>query len=205
MPLLGALAVIALEAAVLVGMNVRGWRDRLFMWTAETTDSSVGCAAIDQSVWRPRTGILRRWHDGKFDHGIGENQCSACHLAPVHHAKQGQQERADQRLLQELKVDAILEGTVARSGDRVRVIVRLDQVSPESQLWSNQYNRDIRDLLRLQDEIARAVTDEIQVKLKPQERARLASPRSVDPKAQDDYFRALLFQNKWRSRASRTF
>src|SRR5262249_25199427 len=83
------------------------------------------------------------------------------------------------------------------SGDRVRVSVRLDRVSPEGQLWSNQYNRDIRDLLRLQDEIARAIRDEIQVKLKPQERARLASSRSVDPEAQDDYFRALHFRNKW--------
>lgn len=100
-------------------------------------------------------------------------------------------------IARELNVDAVLEGNVERSGDRVRVIVRLDQVSPEGQLWSNQYNRDIRDLLRLQDEIAREVTDEIQVKLKPQERARLASSRPVNPEAQDDYFRALQFRNKW--------
>lgn len=100
-------------------------------------------------------------------------------------------------IARELKVDAVLEGTVERSGDRVRVIVRLDQVSPETQLWSNQYNRDMRDLLRLQDEIARAVTDEVQVKLKPQERARLTSSHPVNPEAQDDYFRALQFRNKW--------
>jgi hypothetical protein len=100
-------------------------------------------------------------------------------------------------IARELNIDAVLEGTVERAGDQVRVIVRLDQVSPEGQLWSNQYNRDIRDLLRLQDEIARAVTDEIQVKLKPQEHARLASSRPVDPEAQDDYFRALHFRNKW--------
>ena len=93
----------------------------------------------------------------------------------------------------------LLEGTVGRSGDRVRVIVRLDQVSPEGQLWSNQYNRDIRDLLRLQDEIARAVRDEIQVKLKPQERTRLASSHPVDPEAQDDYFRALHSRNTWKA------
>jgi TolB-like protein len=100
-------------------------------------------------------------------------------------------------IARELNVDAVLEGSVERSGDRVRVLVRLGQVSPESQLWSNQYNRDIRDVLRLQDEIARAVTDEVQVKLNPQERARLARSRSVDPGAQDDYFRALHFPNKY--------
>jgi TolB-like protein/DNA-binding winged helix-turn-helix (wHTH) protein/Flp pilus assembly protein TadD len=99
-------------------------------------------------------------------------------------------------IARELNVDAVLEGTVERSGDRVRVLVRLDQVSPEGQLWSNQYNRDIRDLLRLQDEIARAVTDEIQVKLKPQERTRLASSHPVNPEAQDDFLRAEFLVNK---------
>ena len=57
-------------------------------------------------------------------------------------------------------MDAVLEGSVERSGDRVRVIVHLDQVAPESQLWTDQYNRDIRDVLQLQAEIARTVTDE---------------------------------------------
>jgi TolB-like protein/tetratricopeptide (TPR) repeat protein len=99
-------------------------------------------------------------------------------------------------IARELNVDAVLEGTVERSGDRVRVLVRLDQVSPEGQLWSNQYNRDIRDLLRLQDEIARAVTDEIQVKLTPQERTRLASSHPVNPEAHDDFLRAEFLVNK---------
>jgi tetratricopeptide (TPR) repeat protein len=65
----------------------------------------------------------------------------------------------------------------------------MDQVSPESQLWAGQYDRDIHDVLRLQDEIARAVTHEIQIKLTSQEGARLASARSVDPEAHDDYLR----------------
>jgi TolB-like protein len=102
-----------------------------------------------------------------------------------------------QEIARELNVDAVLEGSVERSGDRVRVIVHLVQVAPESQLWTNQYNRDIGDVLRLQDEIARTVTDEIQVKLKPHEYARLAGSRPVDPEAQDDYFRALHVRNKW--------
>ncbi|MGB2618033.1 MAG: tetratricopeptide repeat protein [Candidatus Acidiferrales bacterium] len=102
-----------------------------------------------------------------------------------------------QEIARELNVDAVLEGSVERSGDRVRVIVHLDQVAPESQLWTDQYNRDIRDVLQLQAEIARTVTDEIQVKLKPHEHARLAGSRPVDPEAQDDYFRALHARNQW--------
>jgi TolB-like protein/DNA-binding winged helix-turn-helix (wHTH) protein len=103
-----------------------------------------------------------------------------------------------QEIARELNVDAVLEGAVERSGDRVRVSIRLDQVSPESQLWANQYNRDIRDVLRLQDDIARTVTDEIQVKLTSKQRARLASARSVDPAAHDAYLHGqfFLYQDK---------
>ena len=102
-----------------------------------------------------------------------------------------------QEIAGELKVDAVLEGTVERSGDRVRVTIHLSQAFPERQLWAQEYNRNIRDALSLQGEIARAITDEIQVKLTPEERTRLAVSRPVDPEAQDDYFRALHFRNKW--------
>jgi len=94
-----------------------------------------------------------------------------------------------QEIARELNVDALLQGAIERSGDRVRVSIRLDQVSPETQLWANQYDRDLRDVLGLQDEIARTVATEIQVKLTSQEGARLATAGPVDPEAHDDYLR----------------
>jgi serine/threonine protein kinase/Flp pilus assembly protein TadD len=96
----------------------------------------------------------------------------------------------------ELKVNAILGGALERFGDRVRVSIHLDQVSPERQLWAKKYDRSIRDVLVLQDEIARAITDEVQVKLTPEERTRLASSRPVDPEAQDNYLRGLYLASK---------
>ena len=101
-----------------------------------------------------------------------------------------------QEIAKELNVDAVLEGAVERSGDRVRVTVRLDQVSPEAQLWANKYDRSLRDVLVLQDEIARAVADEARVKLTPQERDILARARAVDPQAHDDYLRGQYFSNR---------
>jgi tetratricopeptide (TPR) repeat protein len=86
-------------------------------------------------------------------------------------------------------VDAVLEGTVERPGDRVRVTTHLAQAAPERQLWAQEYNRSLRDVLSLQGEIARAVSDEIHAKLTPEERTRLASSRPVDPEAHDDYLR----------------
>jgi TolB-like protein len=94
-----------------------------------------------------------------------------------------------QEIARELNVDAVLEGTVIRSGERVRVTVHLNRASPEGQLWASAYDRSVREILDLQNEIARTVTDEIQVKLTPQEHARLASPRPVNPEAYTAYLR----------------
>src|SRR4029077_15938429 len=91
-----------------------------------------------------------------------------------------------------------------RSGDRVRVTIHLSQAVPEHQLWAQEYDRGIRDALSMQGEIARAVTDEIQVKLTPEERTRLATSRSVDPEAQDNYLRGLYFASKGTELGSQT-
>ncbi len=99
-------------------------------------------------------------------------------------------------IARELKVNAILGGAVERSGDRVRVSIHLDQVSPERQLWAKSYDRSIRDVLVLKDEIARAVADEIQVKLTPPEASRLASARRVSPEAHDAFLRGQFFAHK---------
>ena len=94
-----------------------------------------------------------------------------------------------EEIARELNVDAILEGTIERSGDSVRVTVHLDRASPEGQLWASAYDRNVRDILSLQDEIARTVIDEIQAKLTPQDRAQSSRARSVNPEAYADYLR----------------
>ena len=192
---LGALAIVAV-AAVLVGLNVRGWRDRLFTRSPKPQIQALAVLPLTNLSGDPEQEYFA---DGMTESLITElGKISSARVISRQSVLQYKSSKKSLReIAGELKVDAVLEGTVVRSGDRVRVSVRLNRVSPEGQLWSNQYNRDIRDLLRLQDEIADAVTDEIQVKLKPQERARLASSRPVDPEAQDDYFRALHFRHKW--------
>ena len=93
------------------------------------------------------------------------------------------------KISKDLNVDAVLEGSVVRSGDRVRVNVHLDRTSPDGQLWASAYDHNVRDILDLQNEIARTVEDEIQVKLTPQEHDRLAGVRPIDPEAHDEYLR----------------
>ncbi len=87
----------------------------------------------------------------------------------------------------ELGADAIVEGAVYRSGNRVRITAQLIDARTDHHLWAHAYERDLRDVLVLQDEVARDIANEIRVELTPQERARLATPRPVNPDAHDAY------------------
>jgi TolB-like protein/DNA-binding winged helix-turn-helix (wHTH) protein len=92
-----------------------------------------------------------------------------------------------QEIARELRVDAILEGSVERAGDQVKVSVHLFQASPETLLWATDYKRGIRDVLRIQNDIAVAVTDQIRGKLPAQPRDNLRDAHSISPQAHDDY------------------
>ena len=183
----GALAVIPM-AAVLLGLNVRGWRDRLL---AREPKPQIQALAV-----LPLTNLSGDPEQEYFADGMTEaliTELGKISSPRVISRQSVMQYKSSKKSLQEiageLKVDAVLEGTVERSGDRVRVTMHLSQAFPERQLWSQEYSRSLRDALSLEGEIARAVTDEIQVKLAPDERTRLASSRSVDPEAHDDYLR----------------
>lgn len=100
-------------------------------------------------------------------------------------------------IAQELQVEGVVEGTVQRSGDRVRIRVQLIHAPTDRHLWVGTYERDVREVLDLQSEIARAIAGEVQIKTTPTEQARLASRRPVGPKASDDYLQGrYLYWNK---------
>jgi eukaryotic-like serine/threonine-protein kinase len=99
-------------------------------------------------------------------------------------------------IARELHVDAVVEGSVQRSGDRVRITAELVDGSNDHHLWAKSYERDARDALGLQNEVAQAIAGEIQVKLTPQEQARLSPPRAVNPEAQEAYLRGIYWQQK---------
>jgi TolB-like protein/Tfp pilus assembly protein PilF len=96
----------------------------------------------------------------------------------------------------ELGVSHVLEGSVRRSGNRVRIAVQLIQVSDESHLWAESYERNLGDLLTLQFEVAEAVSKEIQIKLAPQEQERLASAGTVNPQAYEAYLKGRYLLNR---------
>jgi serine/threonine-protein kinase len=92
-------------------------------------------------------------------------------------------------IARELNVDAVVEGSVLRSGDRVRITSQLIRGATDEHIWSQSYERDLRDVLALQAEVARAIAAEIKVALTPQERTRLTAARPVDPRVHEAYLR----------------
>ena len=99
-------------------------------------------------------------------------------------------------IARELDVDTIVEGTVLRVGHRVRITAQLIDAVKESHLWAESYERDLRDVLSLQSEIAQSIAREISVKLTPQEMAQLAEVRPVDPDAYEAYLKGRYYWNK---------
>src|ERR1700674_3084162 len=88
-----------------------------------------------------------------------------------------------------LNVDAVVEGSVVRVGDKVRVTAQLIDAPADRHLWAKSYERDSRDVLALQDELASAIAKEINVQLTPDEQARLTSAPVVNPEAHDAYLK----------------
>jgi TolB-like protein/DNA-binding winged helix-turn-helix (wHTH) protein/Flp pilus assembly protein TadD len=99
--------------------------------------------------------------------------------------------KATPQIARELNVDAIVEGTVMRSGGRVRITAQLIEAPKDRHLWAETYERDLRDVLSLQDEVAQAIASEVRIKLTPQERIHLTSARPVNAEAHEAYLRGL--------------
>jgi TolB-like protein/DNA-binding SARP family transcriptional activator len=102
-------------------------------------------------------------------------------------------------IARELNVDAVVEGAVLRVGNRVRVTAQLVEARTDRQLWAETYERDLRDMLGLQDAIARAITNEVQMRVSSSQPSPVASARArpVDPDAYALYLRGRAEWNEW--------
>ncbi|MEJ2006993.1 MAG: protein kinase, partial [Acidobacteriota bacterium] len=100
-------------------------------------------------------------------------------------------------IAQELNVDAVIEGSVLRSGGRVRINTQLVDASTEHNLWAQTYDRDLGDVLALHSEVARAVARQIRITVTPEEQKRLATASAVNPGAYEAYLRGRYEFNRW--------
>jgi TolB-like protein/Tfp pilus assembly protein PilF/DNA-binding winged helix-turn-helix (wHTH) protein len=106
------------------------------------------------------------------------------------------------QIARELAVDAVIEGAVQRSGDKVGITVQLIHAPSDRHLWAKSYERGLRDVLELQRDAAHAIADEIKAKLTPSENVHLVSARSIDSQAYDDYLNGRFSLEKGNARKS---
>src|ERR1700722_1217093 len=100
------------------------------------------------------------------------------------------------QIARELKVDAVIEGTVFHSGDQVRITAQLIDASSDKHLWSQSYEGAVKDTLALQSKVAQAIADQIRINLNEQEQAALKNAKVVNPQAYESYLKGRYFWNK---------
>ncbi len=108
----------------------------------------------------------------------------------------GKQRPPTPEIARKLNVDAIVEGSVLRSGDKVRITAQLIDARSDRHLWAKSFERSSRDVLALQDELASAIAREIHVQLTPAEQSRLTRAPSVNPEAYDAYLKGRYYFNR---------
>ena len=191
----GALLIgLAVVGAALFAADVGGLRNRVFRWASAPGIHSLAVLPLENLSGDPQQ---QYFVDGMTEELTTElSQVSSLRVVSRTSAMRykGTQKSVPE-IARELNVDAVVEGSVEREGDRVRITAQLVQGSTDTHLWARGYERDFRDSLRLQDEVAQAIVDEIQLKLTPQEQAHFARQDVVDPEAHEDFLRGLFYLN----------
>ena len=91
----------------------------------------------------------------------------------------------------ELHVDGIVEGSIGREGNRIRITTQLIDSKTDQHIWAHSYDRDMTSVLQLQSDVARAIADQVRIELSPQEQARLSRTQLVNPEAVELYLQAI--------------
>jgi TolB-like protein/DNA-binding winged helix-turn-helix (wHTH) protein/Flp pilus assembly protein TadD len=99
-------------------------------------------------------------------------------------------------IARELHVDAIVEGALMRSGSHMRVTAQLTRAANDEQIWAELYDRDVRDLVALQNDVARDIAEHVQAQITTQDSQRLSTARPLDPRAHEEYLKGRFFWNK---------
>jgi eukaryotic-like serine/threonine-protein kinase len=188
------LIVLAVLAAVLFAASVGGLRDRVFHRASATSIHSLAVLPLENLSGDPQQQYFA---DGMTEELTTElSQVGSLRVVSRTSAMRYKGTRMSvPEIARELNVDGVVEGSVEREGDRVRITAQLVQGPTDTHIWAKGYERDFRDSLRLQDEVAQAIVDEIQLKLTPQERAHFARNEVIDPAAHEDYLRGLFDLN----------
>jgi class 3 adenylate cyclase/TolB-like protein/Tfp pilus assembly protein PilF len=194
-------AIVAGIGAIVVavlGYGVVRWRSSL---SGSETDSagsrrvirSIAVLPLDNFSGDPRQDYFA---DGMTDE-LTSDLATLSRLRVISRGSamrfKGEHRPSTPEIARVLNVDAVVEGSVVRAGDKIRIIAQLIDAPADRHLWGKSFEGDARDVLALQSELASAIAREIDVRLTPAEQARLSSARAVNPEAHDAYLKGRYF------------
>jgi serine/threonine protein kinase len=192
--MIAAASAVVVLLAVLVGLNVGGVRDRLL----RTNRPSIQSLAV-----LPLENVSGDPHQDYFADGMTDQLITDLAkiralkvISRTSMMKYKETKKSLPQIAQELNVDAVVEGSVLREGNRVRITAQLVNARTDQNLWADSYERDLRSVLTLQGEIARAVAGKIRAALTPAERSQLAAARPVNPEAYEAYLKGMQYWYK---------
>jgi len=181
-------------SALLVSMNVRRLSDRL--------NGKVNPVSIHSLAVLPLENLSSDTSQDYFADGMTESvitelaKIAALRVMSRPSVMQYKGARKPlSEIARELNVDAVVTGSVVRSGDRVRITVQLAHAATGRNLWADTYERNLRDVLALQREVTRDIVGEIKIKLTSNEQVQSGSVRPVNPEAYDHYLRGRFYLN----------
>jgi serine/threonine protein kinase/tetratricopeptide (TPR) repeat protein len=199
-----AAAALVVVAALLLSLNVAGVRDRLLTAVgAPVSRRSVPTPKIESIAVLPLANLSGDPEQEYFSDGMTEElitnlgKISALRvISRTSVMRYKGTKKPLPEIARELNVDAVVEGTVQRSGNHVRITASLLHAPTDRHLWAESYDRDLKDVLALQSEVARAIAAEIKITLTPQEQTRLTPTRPVNPEGYAAYLRGRFYRSR---------
>lgn len=183
----GALVVVV---ALAVGLNVGGVRERLF--------GGVGVPRIDAIAVLPVENLSKDPDQAYFAQGMTNmllntlGEVGAIRLTAINSVNQYRKSpKPRPEIARELDIDAVVEAGVERIDDRLRLTVSLIHAPADRRLWEQTYERELRDLPNLRNEVCRTIARKVKARLTPGEEERLRSGPPVNPEAQDALMRGM--------------
>ncbi len=186
-------AAAFLAMLLLLAVNVGGWRDRLLgRERATPTIHSVVVLSLENLSRDPEQEYFS---DGMTE-ALAADLSKISNLRVISRTSAMHYKGTKKPLVQiarELGVDGVIEGTVFREGQQVRITVQLIHGATDQQLWAESYQRELRGILALQSEVARTIARQVKAQVTPQEQERLASAQLVNPEAYQLYLQGRYF------------
>jgi serine/threonine-protein kinase len=186
-------AAVAFLVVMIAGNTGRSLRQRLF----------GGPPRIDSIAVMPLANLSGGAEEEYFSEGMTEELITALSqiralrvISRTSVMRYKGMKKSVPEIGRELSVDAVVEGSVQRSGGKIRITAQLIHAPADRNLWAKSFDRDLKDVLALQNEVARAIATEVRVELTPQDQARLGRAASVDPRAFEAFLRGRYFRGR---------